>query len=146
MRILNRSSEPTSEIRRILRRELARAHPGTVYVLDRPFGSDRQGHVRYSDRRVRIWIGGTTDYPYASTYGGPRGGELAGFPRVTVRDWREDLIATAAHEAEHLRAHDRGDPDDELAAERHALARIRSHRGQAERRRGLLGRILAAIG
>jgi len=131
VRILNRSNLPTAQIRALVRRELLRARPGSVLVLERPFESDRQGHVRYTDRRVRIWIGGTTEYPYTSTYGGPRGGERPGFPRVTVRDWREDLVATAAHEAEHLRAHDRGEDDDELAAERRALERLRRHRGRA---------------
>lgn len=145
MRILNRSSRTTAEIRRIVRRELARSRPGTVYVFDREDPADpRQGHARYVDRRVRIWLGRDQDYPFASSYPGPRGGELEGAPRYVVTDWREELIATAAHEAYHLRAHDRGEPEDEIAAERHALARVRRHRGQD--RPSLLGRILELVG
>lgn len=139
MRVLNRTNLPTREIRAIVRRELARAHPGTVLILERPPGSDRQGHVRYSDRRVRIWIAGTTRYPYSSSYA-----QLAGAPTYTVRDWREDLIASAAHEGYHLRAgaDDRGEAEHELAAERRAIARLERHRG---RRGGILARILEAV-
>lgn len=139
MRILNRSSYPSAEIRSIVRRELARRRAGTVIVLDRPHGSDRQGHVRYRDRRVRIWIGGTTAYPYSSAYGAVGGGELEGFPRYTVSDWREDLVASAAHEGFHLEREDPGDRAGELAAERYALARLQLYR--ARRRPSLLERI-----
>lgn len=143
MRVLNRSSLPTAEIRALARRELGRARPGSVIVLDRPFGSSRQGHVRYTDRRVRVWIGGTTEYPYTSAYGSTRSSssseELAGFPRFTIRDWREDLVATAAHEALHLERMDPGDRAGELAAERYAAKRLELYRSR--RRRSLLERI-----
>lgn len=130
MRILNRTEIPDREIRSIVRRELARVDPRTVIVLPRPPGSDRQGHVRYRDRRVRIWIAGTTRYPYSSSYA-----ELAGAPTYRVRDWREDLIATAAHEAYHLRAGaaDAGEREHELAAERRAIARLELHRKRSPR-------------
>jgi hypothetical protein len=129
VRILNRSSRPTHEIRRILRRELARARPGSVYVFDRAHAEDpRQGHVRYDDRRVRFWLGRDREYPFSSTYAGPRGAVLEGAPEYVVTDWREELVANAAHEAYHLRAHDRGDVEDEISAERHALARVGRHR------------------
>lgn len=143
MRILNRSSCPTSEVRALVRRELARSKPGTVVVLDRPRDSDRQGHVRYRDRRVRIWIGGTTAYPYTSAYGAPGGGERSGFPRITVHDWREDLVATAAHEAVHVERQDPGDRAGELAAERRAVARLALYR--ARHRRSLLERIRGVV-
>lgn len=143
MRILNRSKCPSPEIRRLVRRELGGADAGTVLVIDRPRGSDRQGHVRYQDRRVRIWIGGTTEYPYTSAYGARGGGELAGFPEYTIRDWREDLVATAAHESVHLRRRDPGDRAGELAAERHALARLGLYRRRGGR--SLLERIRALV-
>ncbi len=144
MRTLNRSSRPTSEIRAILRRELARSRAGSVFLFDRMDPDDeRQGHVRYEDRRVRIWLGLDRHYPFSSSYRGPRGGAAAGFPEYVVTDWREELIATAAHEGYHLRHEDRGAPDDELAAERFALARVRTHR--ARRPRSWIRRILELV-
>lgn len=131
MRVLNRTRYPTDEIRELVRRELLRAGAGVVLVLERPIGDDRQGHVRYRDRRVRIWIAQPEELPYSSSYE-----ELAGagaFPTYTVRDWREDLVASAAHEAWHLRRRDPGDPDSELAAERHAIARLELYRSRRPR-------------
>lgn len=134
MRVLNRTRYPTAEIRELARRELMRSGAGVVLVLERPIGDDRQGHVRYRDRRVRIWIADPADLPYSSSY------DAAGrFPTYTVRDWREDLIATAAHESWHLRRMDPGDRDDELEAERHAIARLELYRRR--RSRSLLERI-----
>jgi hypothetical protein len=125
VRILNRSSYPTAEVRRIVRRELARSRAGVVRVLDRPRSSDLEGQVRYTDRQMRIWIGaGRGEFPFHHVYAGAP----AGWPEWDVNDWREDLVTTAAHESYHLRAHDRGDDDDELAAERHALERLRRYR------------------
>jgi hypothetical protein len=140
VRILNRTDLPDREIRLIVRRELAHADPGTVLVLERPPGSDQQGHVRYRDRRVRIWIAGTTRYPYSSSYA-----QLAGAPEYRVRDWREDLVATAAHEAYHLRAgaNDRGQDEHELEAERRAVVRLELYRRRS--RRGILERIRALV-
>ncbi len=128
MRLLNRSSYPTHQVRAIVRRELLRSGAGVVLVMDRPSGSNRQGHVRYRDRRVRIWIGGTTAYPFTSAYGEIGGGERPGFPRYKVSDWREDLAGTAAHEAYHLRHRERGT---ELEAERAAIRGV----GRERRRR-----------
>lgn len=128
MRILNRTRYPDAEIRAICRRELARSRAGSVIVIERtPATRDLQGHVRWSDRRVRIWLGG--EYPYTSAYRGIRAA-----PEHEIRDWREDLVASAAHEAWHLRTGTGDDRESELAAERHAIARLQLHRRRAPRR------------
>jgi hypothetical protein len=135
VRIENRTRYPARELRAIVHRHLSRARPRIVIVLERRDAKDaRQGYFRYADRSVRIWLAPrSSEYPFSSRYEpehadpGERGAE---FPRYEVCDWREELLTTAVHEAEHIRAFDRSGSADanELAAERRALHALERHR------------------
>lgn len=148
MRVENRTRYPTREVRAIVARHLSRARPRAVIVLEREdprSGEDpRQGFFRYADRSIRIWLARPDigEYPFSSSYDpghAPRG--RGSFPKYEVCDWREELLTTAVHEAEHVRAFDRGGDRavDELAAERRALRALGQHR---RRRSSWLRRLL----
>src|SRR5207244_13007923 len=53
-------------------------------------------------------------------------------PWITVRDWRERLVALVAHEACHVRQFREGLRRSEVEAERWAAARLESWRGAAQ--------------
>jgi hypothetical protein len=62
---------------------------------------------------------------YPKTYRYPR---RATAPSITVRDWRERLLALAAHEAWHVHQFRHGLPRSEVAAERWALRTLEDWR------------------
>lgn len=71
---------------------------------------------------VRLWLPGTLrnrGYPHSYRYPGRRTA-----PTITVRDWRERLVALAAHEACHVRQFRQGLRRSEVEAERWAAKRL----------------------
>jgi hypothetical protein len=68
---------------------------------------------------------------YPKTYRYPR---RATAPAITVRDWRERLLALAAHEAWHVHQFRHGLPRSEVAAERWALRTLQAWRDRGRPR------------
>jgi hypothetical protein len=62
----------------------------------------------------------------------PYGGKRA--PRIEVRDWREAIVAVAAHEARHVWQYQCGQPRSEVDCERFAAARLQAFREATARR------------
>jgi hypothetical protein len=84
-----------------------KAHPGTRYL-------------------VRLKLPATLrNRGYPQSYQYPR---LKTAPSITVRDWRERLVALAAHEAFHVRQFRQGLRRSEVAAERWANSRLAAWR------------------
>ncbi len=90
-----------------------RTYPGTRYLikLDLPSLMRNRG------------------YPFTYRYSG-----LRTAPWITVQDWRERLVALAAHEAYHIHQFRHGIRRSEVQAERWALQRLGEWRIEQDRR------------
>ena len=75
-------------------------------------------HWSYSDGRHRYQRPVLDRHPY----GGKRS------PLIEMADWREGLVAVAAHEARHVYQAQRGKPASEVDAERFAAKRLAEYR------------------
>lgn len=135
MQIVNRTAHPDDELR-----ELAlEAAPGlarrrvAVAVVQRNFANDtRRGFTRDRDKAV-VWIflAHPDHYPLRDEF------VVGARQRVplTLYDWREEFVATLAHESVHVA----GD-NDETRAERAARAALALYR-RRHRVRGILARL-----
>lgn len=83
------------------------------------------------ERLVTIGIGAPECFPLDTAIGQP--GTLHGYggkrsPIITMNDWREALVAVAAHEARHVWQFEHEAPGSEIDAERFAAARLDEYR------------------
>lgn len=83
------------------------------------------------ERLVTIGIGAPECFPLDTAIGQP--GALHGYggrrsPIITMIDWREALVAVAAHEARHVWQFQHEAPGSEIDAERFAAARLDEYR------------------
>jgi hypothetical protein len=118
MQIQNRSSHPTREVERIVRRGYgAGPTPRRVIIHERVSRSDnREGWTPFdSSQPSELWIEPSSRYPEPGN----------------ARTWQQELFESAAHEAAHFRNPEASD----ATAERAAHARYRA--AGSFRRRGL---------
>ena len=99
-RVINRTRYPVHEVRELVRRgmgDLLEDDRLTVYILPIK-GASREGLTRANEVRIitRIWLGIPSDFPADQV---PEPGNQP----YALRDWREALLHTAAHEAWHIR-------------------------------------------
>jgi hypothetical protein len=128
------------ELRRLIGEGFEGVEPDGVEVrVDRARGARESFTGRAHGRRpprlasrpdtaflVQLRIPGTLrNRAYPMTYRYPR---RATAPAITVRDWRERLLALAAHEAWHVHQFRYGLPRSEVAAERWALRTLEDWR------------------
>ena len=111
----------------------ARAYDGVPSISNAP------RRARYL---VTIKVGNGVSYPVGPlNRNGKRPDEVGPrnrFPFFTYADWREWLVAAAAHEARHIHQYRNGEPRSELECEHFAesaLARYRDARAQLSTRR-----------
>jgi hypothetical protein len=105
VKIVNTTPHPTAEVGRVLRFGFGRHQPELVRVRIRGSRSGALGATSPTGRVVHIGLSGA--YPTEHHYPGVRRA-----PRMTVANWREELVAIAAHEATHVAG-----GDDELGGE-----------------------------
>jgi hypothetical protein len=136
VQLVNRTAHPDAELRELAveaapplaRRGLA------VAIVQRNFANDtRRGFTTASRKVVWIFLAHPDHYPLREEY--VVGMRQSGLRPPTLYDWREEFVATLAHEAVHAM----GD-DDETRAERAARAALALYR-RRHRIRGLLARL-----
>lgn len=115
----NATTYPTTEIAELVHFVFeGRPRPKRVQVRFRRRDDDVYGLTSPAGGTVRAIVFAereTVDHRYPG---------LAGAPRYTTYDWREELVTTLAHEAVHVE-----DPAaTELEAERRAVAELRRYR------------------
>lgn len=121
MRLINDTPLRSSEIQELLDRvfDSKLYVPLDVRVRIRGQGSSALGATSPDRRHVNIGLSHPKDgYPDRHTYIG-----LAGAPTYEVWDWREEFVAIAAHEAEHVQG-----VADEMSCERACVAALRKYR------------------
>ena len=109
---------------------LERARPRKPVFVGRaypqlPSRPRTQDGARYLVRLVLPSLARNRGYPITYRYRG-----LSTAPWITVRDWRERLVALAAHEAYHVHQFREGLRRSEVQAERWALRRLLDWRAE----------------
>lgn len=147
--VKNTSGYPDEEVRRLVLFALADLGVVGVHVNVKNSSRIRRGMAYFSvpsianvppgtRKLITIGIGPPYKFPYENGYwnskarkdGKPRRGGL--WPEVTLQDWREALVHTAAHEAKHIERYVYGGEQSELACEHHAAWVLNRYRAQEE--------------
>ena len=136
MRIINRSGHPTHTVRQLVEYGLGQNLRGApTIVVSRTGKNAGSGELVLVQRRgpdqaarIRLRVGAPSQFPASNT---TQRGLSPRSPRITLRNWREAIVAVAAHEAIHLRQlrrHHGAQPYAESTADQYSARRLAAYR------------------